>query len=146
MKKARKMTGAPYTNEEIASLGDGAFPQRGVHCPRCRNFIPVFAAVPTEEESLLRDSGIKGFEELRRKTGCNTVFAKIWWIHPDGPHEAKVRPPCPYCGKPLFTEKSRQCLQCGWDWHDAGKPVQHPVKKKPDAEGRVTQPPACHPD
>jgi ribosomal protein L37E len=124
------MSDTPYTNEEIARLGDSAFPQRGVFCPRCRNFIPSFAAFTPEEEGRLRGSGIKGFTELRRKTGCNTVFAKIWWSHPDGPHQAKVTPPCPYCGEPLFTEKTKQCLHCGWDWHDSAKPVQHPVTKK----------------
>lgn len=121
----------PYTNEEIAALGDSDFPQRGVFCPRCRNFIPSFAALSPDDEAQLRASGAGGLRALRQRTGCNQIFAKIWWIHPAGPHEAKVTPPCPYCGKPLFTEKSRQCLRCGWDWHDAAHPVQHPVKTKP---------------
>jgi hypothetical protein len=26
--------------------------------------------------------------------------------------------PCPYCGAPLRTERARQCVKCGMDWHD----------------------------
>src|SRR5689334_803087 len=119
------MPDAPYTNEELARLGEHAMPTRGVYCPRCKNYIPSFAAFDSPAEGRLRSLRISGFEELKARTGCNAIFAKIWFIHPDGPHPAKVKPPCPYCGKPLFTEKSRQCLQCGWDWHDAKRPVQH---------------------
>ena len=27
-------------------------------------------------------------------------------------------PPCPKCGEPLRTEKAKQCLKCGADWHE----------------------------
>ncbi len=27
-------------------------------------------------------------------------------------------PPCPYRGKPLRTDRARQCFECGADWHD----------------------------
>lgn len=57
------------------------------------------------------------------------LFAKIWFVHPDGPHPEKIGPPCPYCAKPLFTEQSKQCLQCGWDWHNLSNPVQHITNK-----------------
>jgi len=33
-------------------------------------------------------------------------------------------PPCPYCGVKLWHPKGQQCLECGWDWHDAANPVQ----------------------
>src|SRR3954470_20122483 len=49
-----RMPDAPYTNEELAKLGDDAFPQRGTYCPRCRNFIPSFAAIRAAEEARLR--------------------------------------------------------------------------------------------
>jgi hypothetical protein len=65
---------------------------------------------------------------IRKLTGCNMLFAKIWAIHPNGPHPVRVGPPCPYCGKPLFSDGTRQCLQCGWDWHNPKNPVQHVVK------------------
>lgn len=123
------MPDVPYTNEEIAKLGDNAFPQRGAYCPRCRNFIPSFSTISPAVEAPLRDPGLVGLRELRARTGCNMVFAKIWWSHPQGPHAAKLALPCPYCGRPLFSQRSKQCLQCGWDWHDSARPVQHPVKK-----------------
>src|SRR3954462_1722985 len=120
------MPDAPYTNEELATLGDDAFPQRGTYCPRCRNFIPSFAAISAAEEALLRKPVLAGLRELCTRTGCNSIFAKIWWSHPSGPRQARRTPPCPYCGRPLFSDKTGQCLQCGWDWHDAATPVQHP--------------------
>ena len=32
--------------------------------------------------------------------------------------------PCPYCGRDLVSEKARQCLYCGMDWHDPYNVVQ----------------------
>jgi hypothetical protein len=131
---------APYTNEELAKLGADAAPQRGVYCPRCKSYIPSFAVFDAKEEARLRASRVSGFTELKERTGCNALFAKIWFIHPDGPHAQKERPPCPYCGTPLFTPKSRQCLHCGWDWHDAAHPVRHAVKKEPNQAPEPTAP------
>jgi hypothetical protein len=122
------MSGDPYTNEELSELSDHAFPERGIYCPKCQNYIPYFAALDLETEKALRVSGLAAMEQIRRLTGCNMVFAKIWAVHPNGPHPERVGPPCPYCGKPLFSEKTRQCIQCGWDWHDPDKPVRHVVK------------------
>ncbi len=31
---------------------------------------------------------------------------------------------CPYCLALLPTSKAQQCLDCGWDWHDARNPVR----------------------
>ena len=36
----------------------------------------------------------------------------------------KNKAACPYCESPLATPKARQCLVCGWDWHDPDNPVQ----------------------
>jgi len=121
------MSDAPYTNEELSGLSDRAFPARGIYCPKCRNFIPSFAAISPDKEKALRGSGLASMAEIRKLTGCNLVFAKIWAIHPNGPHPVRVGPPCPYCGRALFSEATRQCIQCGWDWHDPEKPVQHVV-------------------
>jgi hypothetical protein len=35
-----------------------------------------------------------------------------------GTRERSEGAPCPYCGAPLRTEKAKQCLKCGMDWHD----------------------------
>ena len=134
------MSETPYTNDELAALGNDAFPKRGTYCPRCRNFIPKFAAIGADEEARLRIDGIAGWKALRVKTGCNMLFAKIWWIHPNGAHAAKVTPPCPYCGEPLFTENSKQCLKCGWDWHDSKHLVKHVVKSMPNKPARAQRP------
>ncbi len=31
---------------------------------------------------------------------------------------------CPYCRALLASDQAQQCLACGWDWHDAAKPVK----------------------
>ena len=126
-----------YTNEELSRMVDDAFPERGVYCPKCRNYIPTFTALDSDVERRLSGTGLAGMAELRRLTGCNLIFAKIWAVHPNGPHPAPVRPPCPYCGRPLFSEGTRQCIQCGWDWHDSANPVQHIVSLNPHRAERL---------
>jgi hypothetical protein len=112
-----------YNDEELLGLADDAFPQRGEFCPRCRKFIPSFSDLSTEDIHQLRElPPAQAMRALRQKTNCNIVFAKIWAIHPTGPHAAKIHPPCPYCGTPLFSTGTRQCLKCGWDWHDKDNP------------------------
>ena len=66
------------------------------------------------------------------------VFAKIWAIHPAGPHKEDIHPPCPYCGVSLFTEETKQCIHCGWDWHDSAHPVRHEGKKTPNKALQTT--------
>lgn len=121
------MADAPYSNEELRTLTtEDALPERGDFCPRCRKFIPSFADLSDDDVRQLMEvvaqSPAQAMRELRAKTGCNMRFAKIWVIHPTGPHVAKIHPPCPYCGKPLFSTGTRQCLSCGWDWHDKDNP------------------------
>ena len=36
-----------------------------------------------------------------------------------------AHPPCPYCGAPLPTVRSKQCLKCHHDWHDPDNVVRH---------------------
>jgi hypothetical protein len=33
--------------------------------------------------------------------------------------------PCPYCGAILRSDKAKQCLTCGVDWHDPEKVTRH---------------------
>ena len=127
------MSSEAYSREELGRVSDSEFPTRGPLCPRCQAHIPAFAALSAEEEARLRKlDPIEQMRALREATGCNLRWAKIWALHPDGPQSHKIGPPCPYCAHPLFTDQSKQCLECGWDWHDASRPVQHVVKKKPN--------------
>ena len=32
--------------------------------------------------------------------------------------------PCPYCGNEIVSNKARQCMDCGMDWHDPDNVVQ----------------------
>lgn len=124
------MNDAPYTNDELARLPMHARCARGPLCPKCGCHIPSFAVLTAADEaSLRRLDTMSAIREVRAKTGCSVAFAKIWALHPDGPCPRKEGPPCPYCGQPLFTSLSKQCLRCGWDWHDAARPVQHILKK-----------------
>ena len=128
----RKMSLLPYTNEEVVQLERGAIPARGVYCAKCGNHIPSFSVLSRQDEAHLRSLDIiSAIRELRAKTGCGVTLAKIWAVHPDGPHLKEARPPCHYCGRPLRSLLARQCFECGWDWHDASHPVQHVVKRMP---------------
>lgn len=129
------MNPAPYTKEELEALNDEALPERGEYCPKCKGFIPSFDALNRQTEQQLRSLGtLTAIRGLRDLTGCNLRFAKAWALHPGGPHPRRTGPPCPYCGKALFTAETRQCIQCGWDWHDPSRPVQHPVSLSPELE------------
>jgi hypothetical protein len=108
--------------------------EQGDFCPQCKNHIPRFPGLTETEETRIRDlSPVNAMKELHELTGCGIATAKIWALHPTGPHAAKIHPPCPYCGKALISTESRQCLLCGWDWHDSEHPVQR-AATRPDVE------------
>ena len=114
------MDSAPYNREEIESLGD-AKPTRGVQCPKCKCHIPEFAELDAETTAKLkRMHAGRGMLELRRLTGCSPTWAKIWYLHRDGPHREfgdRNAPDCPHCGEQLRTKLAKQCVACGADWH-----------------------------
>ena len=115
--------GPPYTKDEIESLGD-AIPTRGEYCPRCETYIPSFADLSANDLEELRGlRSIHLMKAIREKTGCSHVWAKIWALHPDGPHSLDPSKPCPYCDLPLHVN-ARQCLLCKMNWHDPENPVQ----------------------
>jgi len=113
-----------YTEEEVIKLGNEP-PVRGILCPRCKSHIPEFTNLTTEDAEAIRQlvrSGrlLEPMQELRRLTGCSLLWAKIWTLHPDGPDTLEdKKAPCPFCGKPLRTERSKQCRHCKRDWHDS---------------------------
>ena len=94
-------------------------PTRGEFCPKCKNYIPQFAGLSEAQVKRLRSlPPAEAMRELQKQTGCSVVLAKVWVVHPNGPHKARIKPPCPFCGEPLFSERTRQCLKCDWDWHN----------------------------
>ncbi len=114
---------APYTNAEIESLGD-TFPDRGEYCPRCETYIPAFATLSMADVEVLREfRPFQAIKAVREKTGCSLVWAKIWALHPNGPHSLDPSKPCPYCDLPLHMN-ANQCLLCRMNWHDPDNPVR----------------------
>lgn len=113
--------GPPYTRLECEAFGDG-FPDRGLHCGRCKCYIPEFADLDDFMYHRLRTLSLNGQTglaqaELMAATGCSFRWAKIWVAHSGKPHVAMPGPPCPYCGQALRTDRARQCPHCLEDWH-----------------------------
>ena len=58
----------------------------------------------------------------------SAVIGKVTDVRVDRPlteMPLPLRSPCPYCGKPLATDKAKQCFECGMDWHDPQNVVCH---------------------
>ncbi len=111
----------PYTRNELVAADPG-FPKRGPVCVRCRTHVPRFADLSPDDEARVRllirnREPVLAMKELERATGCPPRWAKIWVIHKGSQHPGFDGPPCPSCGLPLVSERSRQCLRCGADWH-----------------------------
>ncbi len=106
----------PYTREEIDRVGEHVRPWRGPYCRKCRNHIPQFAVISPEDERHLKSLfSTEAFRELRERTGCSLLWAKLWINHLHDPYSGG--PPCPHCGSPMRTAKAQQCFTCGADWH-----------------------------
>ena len=115
--------GAPYTKAEVESLGD-TIPGRGEYCPLCETYIPRFADLSAVDLKELRGlRSIHRIKAIREKTGCSLLWAKVWALHPNGPHPMGPSKPCPYCDLPLHVN-AKQCLLCKMRWHDPSNPVR----------------------
>src|SRR6185503_12010729 len=116
-----------YSRAEVLAAKAG-FPERGPVCDRCRTRIPQFSDLSKRDEErirqLIRDGrAMTAIQELRVATGCSHQWAKIWVTHKGSPRPSdKATAPCPHCGEPLRTSKSRQCRFCRRDWHDPDNP------------------------
>jgi hypothetical protein len=113
--------GPPYSQIELQTIGDG-FPDRGIFCGKCKTYIPEFDFLDAFTYHRIRVLSLSGQKELAQSeliaaTGCPARWAKIWVIHSGKPHVATPGPPCPYCGKPLLTDRARQCQHCFASWH-----------------------------
>ncbi len=115
----------PYTHEEILALDEDAWPTKGIFCAKCKKFIPIFSINSEEIVRIRKLDTIYQMNAIKNATGCNLPFAKIWALHPHGPVHPLNRngPPCPFCNVLLFSFETRQCVDCGWDWHDKNKPI-----------------------
>lgn len=111
-----------YSNTEIQNHKSQAEPDRGTYCPKCECHIPSFYSICPERELEIRainDSALQ-MKRLIEITGCPMTWAKIWSLHPDGPHRMfgeNDAPPCNFCGRQLRTKQAKQCVECGADWH-----------------------------
>jgi hypothetical protein len=114
-----------YYNRELPAVRD-EWPRMGRLCPHCNLRIPRFLDLAPETAAqarkLTRTSMVSAISLIHETTGCGIRWAQLWAEHPDGPRKPVPRkgPPCVYCGEPLVSEESKQCLECGMDWHDPG--------------------------
>jgi hypothetical protein len=114
----------PYSLKELQSAGDG-FPDRGLLCPNCNTLVPQFAELSeVAKENLLeliqKNEHMLAMAELQLLTSCPERWAKIWVLHsgiPGKPRDRFAGLPCPHCGQPLYSAKSRQCPHCFASWH-----------------------------
>jgi predicted RNA-binding Zn-ribbon protein involved in translation (DUF1610 family) len=113
---------APYSRAELLAADHEQLPARGDLCPRCGDLVPRFGELTPELHAYLvsltwETEGPDIFEELHKYTGAPPWLAKIWVSHGGEPQPRYPRFPCPHCGKPLPTTRSKQCLHCHADWH-----------------------------
>ncbi len=116
------MSEKPYTRAELAEAADGRWPDRGIKCECCGTFVPEFEDFPDAARSrvlaLIREERhMLAQAELMAATGAPVRFAKIWVIHGGQGRPRFPGPPCPHCGAPLPSSRSKQCLTCHADWH-----------------------------
>jgi len=106
---------------------ENTLPTIGERCPKCGMPIPQFADLrDADHQRILKliSSGQKivAVRELRIATGCPLTWAKLWVMHSGRAGFVEETAPCPYCGKPLKTDRARQCQHCLMDWHDPQNP------------------------
>ena len=78
-------------------------------------------------ELIGRGHTIAAVKRLREATGRGLADAKMWvdrTAEGHGSTKIGTGKPCPYCGRPLRTDRAKQCFECGADWHDAGNIIR----------------------
>jgi hypothetical protein len=74
-----------------------------------------------------RGHTIDAIKRLREATGWGPADAKTWVdraLEGHGCTKTRMGKPCPYCGRPLRTDRANQCFECGTDWHDASNIIR----------------------
>ena len=111
----------PYERKELATALD-SLPPRGVLCPNCGLRVPQFSEVTEAEAArfrlMARQSVVRTIRQFHVQTGAPMSWAKLWVHHASCFCPEEPETPCPFCGEPLRTAKSRQCRHCKRDWHD----------------------------
>ena len=122
---------APYTRTEMKDL-QNSLPVRGPVCLHCKGHIPQFAELRAVQRfsalAHIRSKRIlEAMATVQNATGCCPLWAKIWAVHHGQPQPRFTGPPCPFCGAPLPSNNSRQCLSCKADWHGTPGPNLEPA-------------------
>lgn len=122
------MSTKPYSRDELKAAADGRWPDRGERCGRCGVLVPQFADLTVGDRGRIVHLIIEGRKmlaqrELMAATDAPPRFAKIWVLHEGCPQPRFPGPSCPYCGEPLASSRTRQCLHCHRDWHGAKEAV-----------------------
>ena len=111
----------PYSNQELAELPPDSVVTRGNYCSKCKRYVPLFDAVPPDVAASIREinSRLIQIKRVVDLTGCPLGWAKLWAFHQNGEsdHPLDYGPPCPHCDKNIRTDRAKQCLHCGADWH-----------------------------
>jgi hypothetical protein len=78
-------------------------------------------------ELIGRGHSIVAVKRLQEAMGWGLADAKMWvdrTLEGHGSAKTRTGTACPYCGRPLRTERAKQCFECGTDWHDTSKIIR----------------------
>jgi hypothetical protein len=91
---------------------------------------PLAPELEIELRSLIAQGHtIAAIKRLREAMGCGLAEAHAWVdcnFREGGLdfRNERTGTPCPHCGKPLASDKAKQCFSCGMDWHDPERVVR----------------------